>query len=102
MSTNDDVFGYDTAVADDSHSNLGGVCGGLQSSLDDLGGFVVRVRANWDSDEMGLYDGIQHRWNGAASSVTTILQSVQGALGNTTSNVVSMNSQVRSAITRNA
>ena len=61
-----DVFSYDEATAGTAFGNLGSVSSGLQSSLDDLNGFVNRVRANWEGDEMDLYDSIQQRWNSAS------------------------------------
>ena len=56
-----DVFSYDEATADTAFGSLGSVASGLQGNLDDLTGFVNRVRANWEGDEMDLYDSIQQR-----------------------------------------
>jgi uncharacterized protein YukE len=72
-----DIFSYDESVAGASHGDIGTVATGLQSSLDDLGGFVNRVRTNWEGDEMELYDGIQRRWDTAAATVSDILRAVQ-------------------------
>lgn len=93
-----DIFSYDEATAGTAEGDLGRVAGGLQASLDDLTGFVNGVRANWEGDEMDVYDGIQQRWNTAAATVSGILRSVQGALGQTTSSVHEMRGQVRGAL----
>lgn len=93
-----DIFSYDEATAGTAHGDIGSVASGLQASLDDLTGFVNRVRSNWEGDEMDLYDGIQQRWNSASATVSGILRSVQGALGETTSSVQEMRGQVRGAL----
>lgn len=64
-----DVFSYDEATADTAFGSLGSVASGLQGNLDDLTGFVNRVRANWEGDEMDLYDSIQQRWNSASVTI---------------------------------
>lgn len=93
-----DIFSYDEATAGSAFGDLGSVASGLQASLDELTGFVNRVRANWEGDEMDIYDGIQQRWNSASVTVEGILRSVQNALGQTTSSVHEMRGQVRSAL----
>lgn len=93
-----DTFSYDEAVADTAHSDLQGVASGLQASLDDLSGFVARVQAHWDGDEMDLYHGTQAKWDNAAGTVSQILTSVQTALGSTTSSVKDMRGHVRTAL----
>jgi WXG100 family type VII secretion target len=93
-----DIFSYDEATAGAAYGDLGSVASGLQASLDDLTGFVNRVRSNWEGDEMDLYDGIQQRWNSASVTVSGILRSVQAALGQTTSSVQEMRGQVRGAL----
>jgi WXG100 family type VII secretion target len=93
-----DVFSYDEATADNSFGSLGSVASGLQGNLDDLTGFVNRVRANWEGDEMDLYDTIQQRWNSASVTVENILRSVQTALGDTTTSVKEMRSRVSGAL----
>jgi WXG100 family type VII secretion target len=93
-----DIFSYDESTADTAHGDLGSVARGVQASLDDLTGFVNRVKANWDGDEMEIYGGIQAQWDGAAETVRQILDSVQGALGQTTGSVKDMRGQVRGAL----
>lgn len=93
-----DIFSYDESVADTSHGDIGTVAQGIQSGLDDLTGFVTQVLANWEGDEMELYQGIQRRWDTAAATVSEILRSVQTALGETTSSVQEMRGQVRGAL----
>jgi WXG100 family type VII secretion target len=93
-----DVFSYDEAVADSAHADLQGVISGLQASLDDLSGFVSRVKANWDGDEMDLYGGVQAKWDSSAATVKQILDSVHQALGSTTGSVKDMRGQVRGAL----
>jgi len=93
-----DVFSYDESTAGSAHGDIGAVSNGIQASLDDLTNFVNRVKANWEGDEMELYNGIQTQWNAAADTVKQILQSVGSALGQTTSSVQDMRGQVRGAI----
>jgi WXG100 family type VII secretion target len=93
-----DIFSYDEATADTAHGDLGSVARGVQASLDDLTGFVNRVKSNWEGDEMEIYNGIQTQWDGAAATVKQILDSVQGALGQTTGSVKDMRGQVRGAL----
>lgn len=64
-----DVFSYDEAVAGTAHGDIVSVANGVQASLDELTGFVNRVKANWEGDEMELYDGVQLQWNNAADTV---------------------------------
>jgi len=59
---------------------------------------VNRVRANWEGDEMDLYDSIQQRWNSASVTVERILRSVQSALGDTTTSVKEMRGRVKGAL----
>jgi uncharacterized protein YukE len=93
-----DIFSYDEAVADTAHGDLASVMSGLQASLDDLSGFVSRVKSQWDGDEMELYSGIQAKWDSSAATVKQILDSVHSALGSTTGSVKDMRGQVRSAL----
>jgi WXG100 family type VII secretion target len=93
-----ETFSYDESVADSAHSDLQGVISGLQASLDDLSGFVSRVKSNWEGDEMDLYGGVQAKWDSAATTVKQILDSVHQALGTTTSSVKDMRGQVRGAL----
>jgi WXG100 family type VII secretion target len=93
-----DMYSYDESAAGSAHGDIGAVSSGLQASLDDLTNFVNRVKANWEGDEMEQYNGIQAQWNTAADTVKTILQSVNGALGQTTSSVQEMRGQVRGAL----
>ena len=93
-----DVFSYDEATADTAFGHLGSVASGLQGNLDDLTGFVNRVRANWEGDEMDLYDSIQQRWNSASVTIEGILRSVQNALGDTTTSVKEMRGRVKGAL----
>lgn len=93
-----DVFSYDEAVAGTAQGDIASVANGVQASLDELTGFVNRVKANWEGDEMELYDGIQLQWNTSADTVRQILNSVREALGQTTSSVQEMRGQVRGAL----
>jgi WXG100 family type VII secretion target len=92
------VFSYDESTASSAHGDIGAVANGIQASLDDLTNFVARVRANWEGDEMDIYNGIQQQWNSAADTVKQILDSVRQALGQTTSSVQEMRGQVRGAL----
>jgi WXG100 family type VII secretion target len=92
------VFSYDESTASTAHGDIAAVAGGLQASLDDLTNFVARVKANWEGDEMEIYNGIQQQWNSSADTVRQILDSVKQALGQTTSSVQEMRGQVRGAL----
>jgi len=92
------VFSYDESTAGSAHGDIVSVTAGVQASLDDLTNFVNRVRSNWEGDEMEVYNGIQQQWNTAADTVKQILDSVGGALGQTTSSVQEMRGQVRGAL----
>jgi WXG100 family type VII secretion target len=92
------VFSFDESVAGTAGSDIAAVANGLQASLDDLGNFVARVKSNWSGDEQELYAGIQQQWDSAAATVKEILDSVKGALGQTTSSVQEMRGQVRGAL----
>jgi 6 kDa early secretory antigenic target len=94
----DGMFGYDEAVADAAHGDLNGVTSGLQTSLDDLSGFVARVKSSWEGDEQETYGAIQSKWDTAADTVREILASVQQTLGSTTGSVKEMRGQVRSTL----
>jgi uncharacterized protein YukE len=69
-----------------------------RTSLDDRTSFVARVKANWEGDEMEIYNGIQQQWNTAADTVKQILDSVKQALGQTTSSVQEVRGQVRGSL----
>jgi 6 kDa early secretory antigenic target len=92
------LYSYDEAVADSAHGDLAGVKAGVQSSLDDLSGFVAKVKSSWTGDEQDEYAAIQAKWDSAAATVTQILDSVHTALGSNTDNVKAMRGQVRSAL----
>jgi WXG100 family type VII secretion target len=92
------IYSYDESVADSSHGDLASVKAGVQSSLDDLGGFVSKVKSSWQGDEQDEYAAIQLKWDSAAATVQEILASVHAALGTNTSSVKDMRGQVRSAL----
>lgn len=92
------IYSYDESVADSAHGDLAGVKAGLEASLDDLSGFVARVKSSWQGDEQDEYAAVQAKWDSAAATVREILNSVHGALGTNTSNVKDMRGQVRSAL----
>ena len=92
------IFSYDEAVADSAHSDLLAVAAGLEGSLEELSGFVARVKSNWQGDEMDEYAAVQAKWDAASATVKEILAAVQQALGATTGSVRDMRGQVRSAL----
>jgi WXG100 family type VII secretion target len=92
------IYSYDESVAESAHGDLAGVQSGLQASLDDLSGFVAKVKSSWQGDEQDEYTGIQAKWDSAATTVREILASVHTALGSNTSSVKDMRGQVRSAL----
>jgi len=92
------IYSYDESVAETAHGNLAAVQSGIQSSLDDLSGFVARVKSSWQGDEQDEYAAIQAKWDAAAATVREILASVHTALGSNTSSVRDMRGQVRAAL----
>jgi 6 kDa early secretory antigenic target len=92
------VYSYDSAVARDAEGGLSGTIASLQGSLDELGGFVNSVCANWEGDEQGTYRGIQTKWDGAAATVREILEQIRVALGQTTESVDTMRSRVNASL----
>jgi WXG100 family type VII secretion target len=92
------IFSYDEAVADSTHGDLTSVMSSLQTHLDDLSGFVARLKSSWTGDEQDTYAGIQAKWDNSADTVRQILASVHQALGSTTGSVKDMRGQVRSAL----
>lgn len=92
------TFSYDESVAESAHGDLAGVGSGLQSSLDDLSGFVGKVKSSWSGDEMDEYGAVQAKWDSASTTVQQILTAVHQALGTTTGSVKDMRGQVRSAL----
>ncbi|QLY32850.1 WXG100 family type VII secretion target [Nocardia huaxiensis] len=95
-----DLFAYDEGVAEGASSDLLGVAGGIESSLDELSGFVGRVQSQWEGDEMHTYQAIQSQWNTAADTIREILRQMTGSLENNTGLVRDMRTSVRGAITR--
>ncbi|WP_336086837.1 WXG100 family type VII secretion target [Nocardia sp. SSK8] len=97
-----DLFSYDEAVADGASQDLLSVAAGIESSLDELSGYVGRVQSQWDGDEMHVYQGIQSQWDTAADTIRDILRQMTGALENNTGLVRDMRTQVRGSLTRQA
>jgi 6 kDa early secretory antigenic target len=93
-----DVYSYDSAVARDAEGGLSGTIASLQGHLDELGGFVNSVCANWEGDEQATYRGIQARWDGAAGQVRDILGQIRAALGQTTESVETMRARVSQSL----
>ena len=89
-----DVYSYDSAVARDAEGGLSGTIASLQGDLDELGGFVNTVCANWEGDEQAIYRGIQARWDSAAGQVRDILDQIRATLGQTTESVETMRARV--------
>jgi 6 kDa early secretory antigenic target len=89
-----DVYSYDSAVARDAEGGLSGTIASLQGNLDELGGFVNGVCANWEGDEQAIYRGIQSRWDSAAAQVRDILGQIRITLGQTTESVDTMRARV--------
>jgi 6 kDa early secretory antigenic target len=92
------VYSYDSAVARDAEGGLSGTIASLQGSLDELGGFVNSVCANWEGDEQAIYRGIQSRWDGAAGQVREILEQIRVTLGQTTESVETMRARVSQSL----
>jgi ESAT-6 family protein len=93
-----DVYSYDSAVARDAEGGLSGTIASLQGHLDELGGFVNSVCANWEGDEQAIYRGIQARWDGAAGQVRDILDQIRATLGQTTESVETMRARVSQSL----
>lgn len=92
------VYSYDSAVARDAEGGLSGTIASLQGSLDELGGFVNSVCANWQGDEQATCRGIQSKWDGAAATVREILDQIRATLGQTTESVETMRARVNQSL----
>lgn len=92
------VYSYDSAVARDAEGGLSGTVASLQGRLDELGGFVNSVCANWEGDEQAIYRDIQSRWDGAAAEVRDILAQIRTTLGQTTESVDTMRARVTQSL----
>ena len=88
------VYSYDSAVAREAEGGLSGTIAALQGHLDELGGFVNSVCANWEGDEQAIYRGIQSKWDGAAAQIRDILAQIRVTLGQTTESVETMRARV--------
>jgi WXG100 family type VII secretion target len=93
-----DMYSYDSAVARDAEGGLSGTIASLQGHLDELGGFVNSVCANWEGDEQAIYHGIQSKWDGAAGQVREILDQIRLTLGQTTESVETMRARVSQSL----
>ena len=93
-----DVYSYDSAVARDAEGGLSGTIASLQGNLDELGGFVNSVCANWEGDEQAIYHGIQSKWDGAAGQVREILDQIRVTLDQTTESVETMRARVSQSL----
>ena len=93
-----DMYSYDSAVASDAEGGLSGTIASLQGNLDELGGFVNSVSANWEGDEQATYRGIQTQWDNAAGQVRDILNQIKATLGQTTESVDTMRARVRQSL----
>lgn len=89
---------YDESVAETSHTEVQGVITGLESSINELGGFVSAVKSSWDGDEMDQYTQIQSTWDSSSQVVKEILSAVHTALGSNTDSVKSMRGKVKGAL----
>lgn len=94
----DDVYSYDSSVAREAEGSLGQTLTAIEGHLNDLGGFVNSVCANWTGDEKEIYQGIQTQWDQAAGAVREILGSVKTTLASTTESVDGMRGQVRQTL----
>jgi WXG100 family type VII secretion target len=92
------MYSYDSAVARDSEGGLAATAASIEAHLDDLGGFVNAVSANWEGDEQLVYRGIQTRWDTAATQVREIVNQIRLALGQTTESVEDMRARVRATL----
>lgn len=95
-----DMYSYDEGGADTAGDDLASIVSALESSLEQLQGYVSSVESQWNADEQILYRGVQTKWGNAASSVNEILGQMKTALGANTEQVRDMRAQVRSALTR--
>lgn len=93
MSTGIFAFNQDTGTS--VESSLSTVMSDLETALSDLDVFVVKVRADWDGDEMQLYDTIYQGWKKNAEQVGKILEGVHSAIGSVTTSVNDMRENVR-------
>lgn len=93
MSTGIFAFNQDTGTS--VKSSLSTVMTDLETALSDLEVFVVKVKADWDGDEMELYSTIYQGWKKNAKQVQDILEGVHSAIGSVTTSVNDMRENVR-------
>lgn len=92
------VFAFDETKGATAGTDLGTVMTDLQSALDDLDAFVVKVKGDWDGDEMELYGTIHDEWKKNATTVQDILDGVHSAIGSVTTSVGDLRTNVRDSL----
>lgn len=94
-------FAFDETKGATTGTDLATVMTDLQAAVDDLDGFVTTVKANWDGDEMELYNAIHEAWNKNAKTVKEILGGVHSAIGSVTTSVGDLRQNVRESLKEN-
>lgn len=92
------IVSYDSAAANSAEAGLASTASSLEATLTELDGFVRQVASNWEGDEQGIYQGIQSKWDGAATEIRTILTQIKTGLNKNTASVDEMRGRVRSAL----
>lgn len=92
------VFAFDETKGAAVGTDLSTVMTDLQTALDDLDAFVVKVKGDWDGDEMELYTTIHDEWKKNAKTVQEILDGVHSAIGSVTTSVADLRQNVRDSL----
>lgn len=98
VTTTPGVFAFDSDTAGSVETSLGTLITDLQSSLDDLSGFVAFVKSQWEGDEQVTYGTVQAEWDTNAKTVQDILDGVHGAIGSVKGSVGDLRENVRSSL----
>lgn len=92
------VFAFNEDSGKQVKGSIGTLITDLSSTLTDLDGFVVKVKADWDGDEMETYNTTYTGWKKNADQVQQILDGVNQAIGSVNSGVHEMRDNVRASL----
>jgi uncharacterized protein YukE len=92
------IFAFNEDSGKTVKSSIGTLMTDLTSTLSDLDNFVVKVKADWDGDEMETYNTTYTGWKKNAEQVKEILDGVGSAIGSVNEGVHEMRESVRSSL----
>lgn len=92
------VFAYNHADADTSSDEIRSVVSGLESNLLEMDGEVRKLSSAWEGREQEQYRYLYNKWASAAENLRFILEQIQAALNENTSNVIEMRNRASGAL----